>query len=82
MKTLFWFGQTISYLFTMKELAIRNVYVERVFVYWTFQNVSITTDLDWLEFEMFPLFMRPSSVMRSIKSFQDRADLYKKGIQV
>ena len=82
MKTLFWFGHTISYLFTMEELAIRNVYVERVFVYWTFQNVSITTDLDWLEFEMFPLFMRPSSVMRSIKSFQDRADLYKKGIQV
>ena len=72
----------------MKELAIRNVYVERVFVYWTFQNVSIPTDLDWLEFEMFPLFcssllfMRPSSVVRSIKTFQDRADLYKKGIQV
>lgn len=72
----------ILFVLTMKELAIRNVYVERVFVYWTFQNVSITTDLDWLEFEMFPLFMRPSSVMRSIKSFQDRADLYKKGIQV
>lgn len=27
-----------------------------MFVYWAFQNVSIPTDLNWLECEMFPLF--------------------------
>ena len=35
----------------------------------------------FLYFVLALLFMRPSSVVRSIKTFQDRADLYKKGIQ-
>ena len=63
-------GQRISKLFfnlidAQTIISTQNVYVEVVFVYWTFQNVSIPTDFDWLEFEMFPLFCFSSLIHAS-----------------